>query len=418
MARARQAEYRQGRTCRKGRRGGAPASYPARERVADGTVLTVDREGGDGRALRLAAAGEWVAREANRLERLTEEADGQLGGAGLGQDARVELDLTGITRLDTVGARLLGGTRQRLEHQGVTVELRTGDEAQRTLMEEVMTRVAEAPAGPARTNGFVDWLAEVGGVMRGVGSDTVTVVAFLGGLIRTIGRMLMGRERLRLPATVKQIELSSFRGVPIICLISFLVGGIVAQQTIFQLNRFGAAIFVVDLLGILMLREVGLLLSAIMVAGRSGSAITAELGSMRMREEIDALQVMGLDPMEVLVLPRIVGLIIGLPLLSFLASMTGIFGGALVAWTYGGVTPATFLQHLRDAISLSTFLVGIIKAPVMALMIGLIACIEGFKVKGSAESLGRQTTASVVKSIFVVIVVDGIFAVFFASINF
>ena len=221
-----------------------------------------------------------------------------------------------------------------------------------------------------------------------------------------------------MPAIVTQIELMAFRGVPIICLISFLVGAIVAQQTIFQLERFGATLFVVDLLGILMLREVGLLLASIMVAGRSGSAVTAELGSMKMREEIDAMRVMGLDPMEVLVLPRIIALIIGLPLLTFLASISGIFGGGLVAWLYGGITPQTFLERLREAIALNTFLAGLIKAPVMALMIGLIACIEGMKVEGSAESLGRQTTASVVKSIFTVIVVDGIFAVFFASIRF
>jgi phospholipid/cholesterol/gamma-HCH transport system permease protein len=201
-------------------------------------------------------------------------------------------------------------------------------------------------------------------------------------------------------------------------LISFLVGCIIAQQTIFQLERFGASVFVVDLIGILMLREVGLLLAAIMIAGRSGSAITAEIGSMRMREEIDAMRVMGLNPNEVLVLPRLIALVFGLPLLAFLASMAGIFGGGLTSWLYGGITPEAFLERLREAIGLNTFFVGLIKAPFMALIIALIACIEGFKVKGSAESLGRHTTASVVKSIFMVIVVDGLFAMFFGAIRY
>jgi phospholipid/cholesterol/gamma-HCH transport system permease protein len=206
--------------------------------------------------------------------------------------------------------------------------------------------------------------------------------------------------------------------VPIIALISFLVGGIIAQQSVFQLSTFGTTAFVADLLGILILRELGVLLTSIMIAGRSGSAITAELGSMKMREEIDALRTMGLDPMEVLIVPRILALIICLPMLTFIASIAGLFGGGLVAWVYGDVSPDVFLTRLQNAIRINTFMVGIIKAPVMALVIGLIASIEGMAVKGSAESLGTQTTASVVKAIFMVIVVDGLFAMFFASIKY
>ena len=154
-----------------------------------------------------------------------------------------------------------------------------------------------------------------------------------------------------------------------------------------------------------------------MVAGRSGSAYTAELGSMKMREEIDALQTMGFDPTEVLILPRIVALIIGVPILTFLGSMAALYGGGLVCWLYGGISPDIFLQRLKEAISLDTFEVGMIKAPFMAMVIGAVACVEGMAVKGSAESLGLQTTASVVESIFLVIVLDGLFAIFFASIG-
>jgi phospholipid/cholesterol/gamma-HCH transport system permease protein len=171
------------------------------------------------------------------------------------------------------------------------------------------------------------------------------------------------------------------------------------------------------MVGILVLREIGVLIVAIMVAGRSGSAYTAELGSMKMREEIDALRTMGLDPVAVLVLPRILALVIALPLLTFIGSMSALYGGGLTAWLYGGMSPEIFIARLHDAISVTHFKVGLIKAPFMALVIGIVACAEGFAVKGSAESLGRQTTSSVVKAIFLVIVLDGLFAIFFASIG-
>ena len=206
--------------------------------------------------------------------------------------------------------------------------------------------------------------------------------------------------------------------MPIIVLISFLVGCIVAQQGIFQLRKFGATPFVVDLTGILTLRELGVLLTSIMVAGRSGSAFTAEIGSMKMREEIDALRVMGLDPVEVLIVPRILALIIALPMLTFLSDMAALYGGGLVAWIYGDISPDVFVSRLRAAIGMQTFLVGIIKAPFMALVIGLIASMEGLDVQGSAESLGQHVTSSVVKAIFMVIVLDGIFAMFFAAIRY
>ena len=166
------------------------------------------------------------------------------------------------------------------------------------------------------------------------------------------------------------------------------------------------------------MRELGVLLTSIMVAGRSGSAFTAAIGSMKMREEIDALRVMGLDPIEVLIVPRILALVIGLPILTFISSMSALFGALLVAWFYGGISPDVFLSRLKSAIELNTFFVGLIKAPFMALVIGLVASMEGLAVKGSAESLGRQVTASVVKAIFMVIVLDGLFAMFFAAIKY
>jgi phospholipid/cholesterol/gamma-HCH transport system permease protein len=195
------------------------------------------------------------------------------------------------------------------------------------------------------------------------------------------------------------------------------IGGIIAQQGIFHFRKFGADAYVVDMVGVLVLREIGVLIVSIMVAGRSGSAYTAELGSMKMREEIDALRTMGFNPIDVLVLPRVIALLCALPVLAFMGSMAALYGGGLVAWLYGGMSPAIFIARLREAISITHFEVGMIKAPFMALAIGMVACSEGLRVKGSAESLGLQTTTSVVKSIFLVIVLDGVFAMFFASIG-
>jgi phospholipid/cholesterol/gamma-HCH transport system permease protein len=216
---------------------------------------------------------------------------------------------------------------------------------------------------------------------------------------------------------VNHLERVAWNAVPIIIMITLLIGAILAQQGIFHFRRFGADIYVVDMVGVLVLRELGVVIVCIMVAGRSGSAYTAELGSMKMREEVDALRTMGFDPVEVLILPRILALMIAVPILTFLGSMAALYGGGLVSWLYGGIEPAIFISRLRDAISIETFEVGMIKAPFMAIIIGLVACVEGLQVQGSAESLGTKVTDSVVKSIFLVIAMDGAFAVFFASIG-
>jgi phospholipid/cholesterol/gamma-HCH transport system permease protein len=308
--------------------------------------------------------------------------------------------------------------RNRLAEAGRAVRIEGATESQKILIDEVS--FAPPPvAGDRRSLApAYDMLSDVGEAVVDAGRDLSNGVAFFGAVVAAFGRLLTGRARLRIASVVTQLERVGLRSVPIIMLISFLVGAIIAQQSIFQLRTFGTVQFVADLLGILVLRELAVLLTAIMIAGRSGSSFTAELGSMKMREEVDALQTMGLDPLEVLVVPRILALMIALPLLTFLAAMAGIAGGAVVAFFYGGVSSDVFFSRLQNAIGFNTFMVGMIKAPFMALVIGLIACIEGFAVRGSAESLGSHTTASVVKSIFVVIVVDGMFAMFFAAINY
>jgi phospholipid/cholesterol/gamma-HCH transport system permease protein len=259
-------------------------------------------------------------------------------------------------------------------------------------------------------------LAEIGAAVEAAGAEGLRLATLAGALVTLFGAALLTPRRFRLTAIVHQLDRVGVRSVPIIVLITLLIGAIIAQQGFFHFRRFGADDYVVDLVGILTLRELGVLIVAIMVAGRSGSSYTAELGSMKMREEIDALRTMGRNPLEVLVLPRIVALVVALPLLALIGSMAALVGGGVVA-SMQGMEPSLYIARLREAVSISDFEVGMIKAPFMALVIGLVACAEGFQVRGSSQSLGARTTSSVVKAIFLVIALDGFFAMFFSSIG-
>jgi phospholipid/cholesterol/gamma-HCH transport system permease protein len=379
----------------------------AQSTLAREPEVTIDRAGGQ-TTVRL--AGPWTAPHAEKVEALTDEIATEAGTFPL------TLDLGGVGRLDTLGAWTLNRTRHELSAKG-QVDFANATPEQKILLDEAAYRDFQGAPKP-RHSRAVDFLVDVGQSVAGAGRDMVGGVGFLGELISALLRVIVHPRRFRITAVVNQLEQIAYRGVPIIVLISFLVGCIVSQQGIFQLVKFGATPFVIDLIGILVLRELGVLLTSIMVAGRSGSAFTAEIGSMKMREEIDALRVMGLDPIEVLIVPRIMALVIGLPLLTFIASIAALVGGALTTWVYGDISPDIFLTRLRAAVSLNTFMVGIIKAPFMALVIGIIATLEGLAVAGSAESLGQHVTSSVVKAIFMVIVLDGLFAMFFAAINY
>jgi phospholipid/cholesterol/gamma-HCH transport system permease protein len=365
-----------------------------------------------GEAVRLALSGAWTAVGGHELETA---ADGLALSAATAR--RAIFDLSDVEQLDTAGAWLIERTRRRAMTQGAEVTVNHARSEYQLLLNEVHDRNLDAQPA-ARRHRVLEFLADIGAAVIFAGKDLLRGTSFLGELVSSTGNGLFHPARFRPISLVCHIETFAFRSVPIIALINFLVGCIVAQQGLFQARRYGAAIFTVDLIGILVLRELGVLLTSIMMAGRTGSAITAEIGSMKMREEVDALQVMGLEPVEVLVVPRILALMISLPMLTFLADMAAIFGGLLICWSYGSISPEIFMSRLQSAIALNTFLVGLIKAPFMALVIGLIATLEGMAVEGSAESLGRQVTASVVKSIFMVIVIDGLFAMFFASVRY
>ncbi|PZU91734.1 MAG: ABC transporter permease [Chelatococcus sp.] len=363
-------------------------------------------------ALAVTLAGAWSADHAPRVEELVAEMAERIGGA-----TRARLDLSAVTRLDTLGAFVLNRLKLRREEEGAAVEIVSSRPEHGLLLAEVSAKGHDLPPPPHQFR-LVNILVDIGRSVVNFGRDMVAGAMFLGEVVVGSIGVLLGPRRFRGPSLVNQIELIAFDGAPIIMLISFLVGCIVTQQGIFQLQQFGASVFVVNLAGILILRELAVLLTSIMIAGRSGSAFTAEIGSMKMREEIDALRVMGMDPIEVLVIPRILALVIALPILTFISAMAGLTGSVLVAWLYGDIGVDTFLARLQTVITWKHLAVGLIKAPFMAFVIGIIASMEGLAVKGSAESLGRQVTASVVKAIFMVIVVDGLFAIFFASIEF
>jgi phospholipid/cholesterol/gamma-HCH transport system permease protein len=365
---------------------------------------------GDGLVLSL--AGGWIVAAGATLEA---SAAALLTAAKGAQKAN--LDLSKVDRMDTAGAWVIDRARAELEEAGVAAAYSGARPEYTTLLKEAGYRPME-PSKQVHPSHWIGLLTSVGETVYKAGSDFIDTVDYLGEIVVMGGRLALQPLRWRWTSTFYHLEKYSLRSVPIIALINFLVGAIVTQQGIFQLARFGASPYAVNLVGVLGLRELGVLMTSIMVAGRTGSAITAEIGSMKMREEIDALKVMALDPLEVLIMPRLVALIIALPVLTFVADMSTLAGGLIVSWIYSGTTPPVFVDRLQSAIGTQTFAVGLIKAPFMALVIGLIASTEGMEVRGSAESLGRCVTASVVKSIFMVIVMDGLFAMFFAAVDY
>jgi phospholipid/cholesterol/gamma-HCH transport system permease protein len=368
----------------------------------------------DGERLGLAATGAWTAERAAELEKIVDDTAGRYAGA-----RSIDIDLAQLERLDTFGAWLIERLNRTFTARGSMTRIVNLSDRDRGLMEEVrlVNRSAAAAQRDAAPNAILLGLDHIGRAMAEIGRSLILLAHLLGALSVAVLRTTRHPSRLRLASTVHHFEKVGWNAVPIIVLSTLLIGAILAQQGIFRFRAFGADAYVVDMVTVLVLREVGVLLVCVLVAGRSGSAYTAELGSMKMREEIDALRTMGLDPVEVLVLPRIIAIVVAVPLLTFVGIIAALYGSGLVCWLYGGMSPEIYLERLRDAIWPPSFAVGLIKAPFMALVIGLVACVEGFAVDGSAASLGMKTTASVVKSIFLVIVLDGVFAMFFASIG-
>jgi phospholipid/cholesterol/gamma-HCH transport system permease protein len=387
----------------------------ARDRAFGGRIIVDAWLSGtrQGDRLLVEAGGQWtlsaLAELYERRERLLAETPGRGGAASI--------DLTSVQRLDTAGAWLLQNTRRELAERGWQVEWAGARATHASLLAE-MDRITAEPLPPApEIDPVVRIVANLGSSTLAALEESSRLLSFYGQTMVALSRLAVQPARIRLTPLTHHLEQTCVNALPIVGLIAFLIGIVMAYQGADQLRRFGAEIFTIDLLAISALREIGILLTAVVVAGRSGSAFTAEIGMMKVNEEVDALRTLGLDPLEVLVLPRLLALMIALPLLAFFADIMALFGGGLMCALVLDISPSQYLARLSEAIWPRTFWVGIVKAPVFAFVIAMVACYEGLTVNGSAESVGRNTTLAVVIGIFLVIVFDAIFSVLFSSLG-
>ncbi|WP_460132441.1 MlaE family ABC transporter permease [Pseudomonas sp. S1_E04] len=357
----------------------------------------------------LRITGDWTLAHYANLKKLSDTLDGQY-------DAGARIDLNGLGALDTAGAsllvELLGPTRIEQSAEQTDCSLSAADRALLKTVYRSLNDFCVPEKLPEEAVG-IQVLARIGAAVDAIWQDTKQLLGFIGLILETLARGLFRPKRWRLTPMVAHIEQTGLDAAPIVALLTFLVGAVVAFLGATVLKSFGATIFTVDLVAFSFLREFGVLLTAILIAGRTASAFTAQIGSMKANEEIDAIRTLGLDPMELLVLPRVLALLVALPILTFLAMLAGIVGGGVVCAVALDISPAMFLSLLQSDIGVQHFLVGIAKAPIFAFLIAAIGCLEGFKVSGSAESVGAHTTSSVVQSIFVVILLDAVAALFF-----
>lgn len=332
-----------------------------------------------------------------------------------GPTARIDLD--GLLALDTSGAWLIAMLKARSEANGVAVDLIDATSDRAALVDTVQAALPGPDGVEDAPRGLVAWVASVGMATMGAVYSMASLLSFVGEVLSRFFYGVVRPRRWRVAALVSQMQETGFNAIPIVVLMSFLIGVVLSFQGASQLRQFGAEVFVVDLIAISILRELGILLTSIIVAGRSGSAFTASIGSMKVREELDAMRTLGLDPIEVLVLPRVIALVIMLPILGFIANISGLFGGALMSWVELGVSPSMFITRLQENTDIWHLAVGMIKAPFFAAIIATVACWQAMQVQGSADSVGRHTTTSVVQAIFLVIVADAVFSIFFAEIG-
>ncbi len=327
-------------------------------------------------------------------------------------DAIQQIDLSAIEHIDTVGAWIVYRTAR--DHNAQIV----GADSDATRLIEVVSGVDKGEEIERKRMNPVAWLlGEVGeAIIFGV-MTFVRFLGFFGSVIAAFFKLLLHPMRFRIHAVVQHFDTVGVRALGIIGLMNFLIGIVIAQQGADQLRAFGAEVFTVNLIGRLTLRELGILMTAIMVAGRSGSAFAAQIGTMKVTEEVDAMRTIGVGPIEALVIPRMIATVIMMPLLGLYASIIGLIGGGLFCWLSLDVPPATFVQRLREVTPITDFYVGMIKAPVFGAIIAVTGCFQGMQVEANAEQVGLKTTAAVVQAIFLVIVLDAFFAVFFSNIG-
>jgi phospholipid/cholesterol/gamma-HCH transport system permease protein len=357
-------------------------------------------QGAKGTALRV--TGRLTLSNLGDLPQRLDAFDGPIG----------QIDISAVERVDTVGAWIL---HQFSGRTGAEV-VGASDEAKR-LVALVSQADADVRVRPEPVNPVVRVVTEVGDATMIALRTLLGLVAFFGAILIASWDIIRNPRRLRINAIVHRFELVGVKALGIIGLMSFLIGIVIAQQGAVQLQQFGAEALTVNLVGRITTRELGVLMTAIMVAGRSGSAFAAQIGTMKLTEEIDAMRTIGVSPIEALVIPRMMAAVIMMPLLGFYATLVSIFGGGLFCWVSLEIPPITFVQRLQEVIPLTDLWVGLIKAPVFGAIIALSGCFQGMQVEGNAEEVGLRTTSAVVQAIFLVIVLDAFFAVFFSQIG-
>lgn len=356
--------------------------------------------------------GAWTARNVAPV-------DAQLGALALDGRAEVIVDASGITALDTAGAWVLHTLLVRLRAQGGTTNLQGLQANQARLLQVVTQHREDMARGPAQAAP-----QPKPGLLEGLGRNTVLVaqqayamLSFVGEVTQAFVGSLAHPSRIRWRPILFNIQRAGFDALPIVGLLSFLLGVVVAYQGAAQLRQYGANIFVADLVGLSMLREFAPLITAITLAGRSGSAFAAQIGTMVVTEEVDAMRTLGIAPLELLVLPKIIAMVVVMPLLTVFADVLGVAGGMVMASSQLNVGFDDFLDRMAKAVSATSYLVGIAKAPVFAVVISVVGCFQGFRTRGGADSVGQQTTRSVVQSIFLVIVADALFSIAFSLLD-
>ena len=328
----------------------------------------------------------------------------------------VVLDLEKVDRLDTNGALLINEAAESLKGRGLACSLRTSGDLQQKLLEQSTVPEPE-DTGARKLPAFLLWCDSLGRLVCEGLSTTGQLIGFLGKFLITLVGLARRPGRMRWTSLVFHMDQTGLKAAPIVALLTFLIGMVVAYMGAQQLQRFGAQIFAVNLLEVTVLREMAVLITSIVVAGRSSSSFTAQIGAMVANEEVDAMRSMGLDPDVLLVVPRVLALTVCLPMLVFIADLMALLGGAAAIWYTMDMGFSSFLIQFQEVASINNFFVGLVKTPFFALAIGLVGCFQGFRATGSAESVGMLTTVSVVQSIFVVILLDALFAIFFTTLG-
>jgi phospholipid/cholesterol/gamma-HCH transport system permease protein len=365
----------------------------------------------DDRAPVLALRGDWTVDTIAALEAEMAAIAGRLRAGAV-------VDVSALGRIDVAGAYLIDRTfREALNGTETRIAIRGDHPYAKQLLQTARKANAEVALPPAGARGLRGLAERTGRVVAGIGTEIVDTVGFLGESLVVLARLIVKPRRIRWVSIVHVMEVAGLNALPIVALLSFFIGMVVAYLGARILGDFGASVFTVELVAFSVLREFAVVITAVLLAGRTNSAFTAEIGAMKMRQEIDAMQVIGIKPMEALTAPRIIAMLVMTPILTFAAMMTGMFGGVLVCWAELGISPQMFFARISETVPSQHFWVGMSKAPAFALVLAVIACKQGLSVGGDVASLGRRVTTSVVQAIFMIILLDALFALWFLEMD-